>query len=143
MGTVGVLLGNGDGTLQPAVNHSSGGQITWSGTIADVDGDGTFQPPVTYDSGGIAVVVGDVNGDGRPDPLAVNYNSGTLKPVVGGLVRPPGGVPFPIPLVTDFLLCQDCVVGIPMDTGVDGSGHGVLRLRRSNRWAQFGLLRSG
>jgi len=41
MGTVGVLLGNGDGTFhQPAVNHSSGGQITWSGTIADVDGDG-------------------------------------------------------------------------------------------------------
>jgi len=102
MGTVGVLLGNGDGTFhQPAVNHSSGGQITWSGTIADVDGDGTFQPPVTYDSGGIAaisVAVGDVNGDGRPDPLAVNYNSGTAKAGRGRAGRPAWKRALPDPL---------------------------------------------
>ena len=101
MGTVGVLLGNGDGTFQPAVNHSSGGQITWSGTIAVVDGDGTFQPPVTYDSGGIAaisVAVGDVNGDGRPDPLAVNYNSGTAKAGRGRAGRPAWRRALPDPL---------------------------------------------
>ena len=34
------------------------------------NGDGTFQPAVSYDAGGIetqAVVIGDVNGDGFPD----------------------------------------------------------------------------
>jgi FG-GAP repeat len=43
-GPVGVLLGNGDGSFQPAVIYGSGG-VTSSGigsvTIADVNGDGT------------------------------------------------------------------------------------------------------
>jgi hypothetical protein len=83
-GEVGVLLGNGDGTLQPAVNYSSGADQPMSVAVADVNGDGkldvlvsnqgtgdhdllngavgvllgngdgTFQPPVLYDAGGIS-----------------------------------------------------------------------------------------
>jgi hypothetical protein len=48
-GILGVLLGNGDGTFQPAVSYGSGG----------------------YHTG--AVVVADVNGDGKPDLLSSNY----------------------------------------------------------------------
>jgi hypothetical protein len=47
-GTVGVLLGNGDGTFQTAVTYSSGG----------------------YPAGFLAIA--DLNGDGKPDLLVVN-----------------------------------------------------------------------
>ncbi len=38
-GTVGVLLGHGDGTFEPAVTYRSGGYWTNSLTVADVNGD--------------------------------------------------------------------------------------------------------
>src|SRR5207247_5763220 len=50
-GTVGVLLGNGDGTFQAAVSYGSGG------------------------SGPVSLAVGDVNGDGKPDLLVANQCS--------------------------------------------------------------------
>jgi hypothetical protein len=100
--TVGVLLGNGDGTFQTAVTYSSGGTGTHSVAMGDVNGDGhpdmvvtyeclscnnagvgvllgngdgTFQTAVTYSSGGfdaISVAVADVNGDGKPDLVVAN-----------------------------------------------------------------------
>jgi FG-GAP-like repeat len=80
-----VLLGNGDGTFQPVVSYSSGGNTALSVAVADVNGDGksdllvgnqcdtssncahgllgvllgngdgTFRPAVTYDAGGTGV----------------------------------------------------------------------------------------
>ena len=96
---VGVLLGNSDGTFQPAVNYGSGGGLADSVAVADVNGDGkqdlvaanytsatvgvllgnsdgTFHPAVTYGSGGViplSVAVADVNGDGKPDLLVANF----------------------------------------------------------------------
>jgi hypothetical protein len=101
--TVGVLLGNGDGTFQPAVTYGSGEFYPVSVAIADLNGDGkpdivvanwcgpvtcdgsvgvllgigdgTFSPAVTYSSGGLyglSVAVADVNGDGKPDLLVAN-----------------------------------------------------------------------
>ena len=81
-GEVGVLFGHGDGTLQTAVNYSSGADVPMAIAVADVNGDGkldvlvsnqgtddlhlngavgvllgngdgTFQPPVIYDAGGV------------------------------------------------------------------------------------------
>jgi Bacterial Ig-like domain (group 3)/FG-GAP-like repeat len=102
-GEVVVMLGNGDGTFQPAVPYDSGGSGATSVAVADVNGDGkpdllvtnnasesngdgelsvllgngdgTFQPAVPYDSGGseaTSVAIADVNGDGKPDAVIAN-----------------------------------------------------------------------
>jgi hypothetical protein len=100
-GSVAVLLGNGDGTFQPAVTYDSGAAETEKVVVADVNGDGkpdlvvgndcggcasggvgvllgngdgTFQPAVTYDTGfggAISVAVADVNNDGKLDVVAL------------------------------------------------------------------------
>lgn len=90
---VGVLLGKGDGTFQPAVTYSSGAQYPWSVTVTDVtgsgnpdllvadlsgdigvllgNGDGSFQSPIVYptigSNGVMEVVTADLNKDGKPD----------------------------------------------------------------------------
>ncbi len=96
-GTVSILLGNGDGTFQPAVEYAFGftpvaivaRDFTGDGrldlAVADSEGvqilmgngDGTFQPAQQYGagSGSDAIVAGDFNGDGRLD-LAVADSDG-------------------------------------------------------------------
>lgn len=100
--TIAVLLGNGDGTYQPALVSNTGAVLT-SVTTGDFNrdgkldvavnnacsdvgctngsvnillgnGDGTFQPPVAYSAGGSAfsVEVGDLNRDGKLDLVVVN-----------------------------------------------------------------------
>jgi len=82
-GLVGVLLGNGDGTFQPAVTYDSGGYNASSIAIADVNGDGKpdllvanrcGQATCTTD-GSVAVLLG--NGDGT-FKTAVTYDSGGM-----------------------------------------------------------------
>jgi len=93
-GSIGVLLGNGNGTFQAAVNYSTG-YLAQSVALGDLNGDGhpdvvvaagyagvligngdgTFQPVVNYKSGGFSpesVAVSDVNGDARPDVVVVS-----------------------------------------------------------------------
>jgi hypothetical protein len=98
LGSVGVLLGNGDGTFQPVETYASNWSNVNSVVVADVNGDGkpdlllaggavivllgngdgTFQPAKIYGSLANtisqALAVADVNGDGRLDVVAANSN---------------------------------------------------------------------
>jgi hypothetical protein len=112
VGSVSVLLGNGDGTFQPAVSYSTGAYYADTVAIGDVNGDGipdlvvgnfcqtanqygctstgavsillgngdgTFQSPTIFNSGGYwadSVAITDLNGDGFPDLVVVNWCTG-------------------------------------------------------------------
>ncbi len=95
-GSVGVLLGNGNGTFQTAVAYDPGGTVSRSVWAADVNGDnkvdivvangsdtvgvllgngdGTFQAAITYPSSAdnMSIAVADVNQDGKPDLIVTN-----------------------------------------------------------------------
>jgi hypothetical protein len=100
---VSVLLGNADGTFQPAVTSPAGGAGAATAAAADLNGDGrldlvvvnqvsnsvsvlygngdgTFAPPVTYAVGPspTAVAVADFDADGTPDLAVTNTLDGTV-----------------------------------------------------------------
>ncbi len=56
--SVGVLLGNGDGTFQPAVSYG-------------------------VDANPISIIVGDFNGDGKPDVVVANQGGNTVSVLLG------------------------------------------------------------
>ena len=86
--TVGVLLGNGDGTFKPAVTYDSSGfqrpDVPSSVALADMNGDGILDIIVTNScgciddcaQGTVSVLVG--NGDGTFQPLRTYWSSGFL-----------------------------------------------------------------
>jgi hypothetical protein len=85
--TVSVLLGNGDGTFQPAVTFGTGGFFATSVALADMDGDGKADLVVTQqctwrigacNQGGGQVAVLRNNGDGSFLP-PLFYSTGGLN----------------------------------------------------------------
>jgi hypothetical protein len=107
--TLSVLLGNGDGTFQPAVNYTvpqpknvavadfnRDGKLdlaissNFSTVVMLGNGDGTFKAPIAASAQGGAQAVGDFNGDGIPDLalsgtpayILLGKGDGTFQPPV-------------------------------------------------------------
>jgi hypothetical protein len=114
-GAVGVLLGNGNGTFQSAVNYATGAapnsivpsdfnddgkldlavvnQNGFSLSVLLGTGDGTFQPDVEYPVGmyPLSVAAGDFNRDGKLDVVVTNDTSDNVSVLLGvgdGTFRP-------------------------------------------------------
>jgi hypothetical protein len=146
-GSVGVLLGNGDGTFQPAITYLAAREID-AVSVADVNGDGkpdlvvatpcgnlgctqgsvgvllgngngTFQAVMNYDSGGEgprSVSVADVSGDGKADIVVANYDSDSVGVLLGN-----GDGTFQ-PAVSYVLIGFDIAVDFVAIADVNGDG---------------------
>src|SRR5262249_52110157 len=107
-GSVSILLGNGDGTFQPASDYPAGqalsavvvadfngdgildlavAHFTRQGTVSMLlgDGAGSFQPPIRYVTGNQAnsVATADFNGDGIADLVVANEGERTVSVLLG------------------------------------------------------------
>ncbi len=105
-GQIAVLLGNGDGTFQPAIfgplesSSLTAADLNGDGVVDIVggaaegvygqfgyllgNGDGTFQPEVLLDGPIGPLAVADLNGDGQPDIAGSFYSAVSMGPGIVG-----------------------------------------------------------
>ena len=120
-GSVGVLLGNGDGTLQPAVEYDSGGYLATSLAVADVNGDGKPDALIAHycvspsdcSTGAVGVLLGNGNG-GFQTPTV--YGSGGISAisVATGDLNDDGH--------NDIVVINDCETGCGTKASMGGVG---------------------
>jgi hypothetical protein len=128
---------NGDGVTDLAVANAGGTTASDLGTVAILlgNGDGTFGAAVTYPAGvhPSSVAVGDFNGDGKPDLVVSNYGSNNVSLLLGnGDGTFQAAINFPVGSLPHFLAIGDFNGdGIP-DLAVANSGSGTVSVLLGN-----------
>jgi len=108
-GGVSALLGNGDGTFQPAVSYPAGENPT-SVAVGDFNGDGKADLAVANNSGGVHVLLGDF-------PATMTLNAGTTPQTATV------GTAFGVALaVTVRDAASSPLAGVPVTFTAPGSG---------------------
>jgi Bacterial Ig-like domain (group 3)/FG-GAP-like repeat len=139
-GGVSILLGNGDGTFQPAQSYSSGGLNAYSVTVGDFNGDGKPDLVVANEcedqnctNGGVSVLLG--NGDGTFQ-AAQSYASGGISAnsVIVGDFNKDGKV--------DLAVTNQCAIGSCSYGGFGSSGNGAVGVLLGNGDGTFQLAQS-
>lgn len=181
--TLAVYLGNGDGTLQPQIsttipsngdiaaadlngdgkadiamvyaNCTQGACLPGYAAVLIGNGDGTFQTPVPYATGlqPGSVVIGDFNGDGKPDLATSNATSDNISILLnngGGTF--PAHVEYPTGLAPGNIISGDFNGDGKLDlvvntqTGISlllGNGDGTFRPRLDSIISEAGPLVAG
>jgi hypothetical protein len=181
--TLAVYLGNGDGTLQAQISTTvpSNGDIAAADLNADGkadiamvyanctqgtclpgyvavligNGDGTFQSPVQYATGlqPGSVVIGDFNGDGKPDLATSNSASDNISILLNnGSGTFPAHVEYPTGLAPGNIISGDfngdgkLDLVVSTETGISlllGNGDGTFRPRLDYVISGAGPLAAG
>ena len=181
--TLAVYLGNGDGTLQAQISTTvpSNGDIAAADLNADGkadvamvyanctqgtclpgyvavligNGDGTFQSPVPYATGlqPGSVVIGDFNGDGKPDLATSNSTSDNISILLNnGNGTFPAHVEYPTGLAPGNIISGDfngdgkLDLVVSTETGISlllGNGDGTFRPRLDYVISGAGPLAAG
>jgi hypothetical protein len=83
-GPLSVTVGDFDGDGTPDLAVAATDQVNGSVSVLLGNGDGTFQPAVQYAAGGVDyfVAVGDFNAAGFPDLAVNNYDTGTVSVLI-------------------------------------------------------------
>ncbi len=181
--TMAVYLGNGDGTLQAQISTAvpSNGDIAAADLNADGkadiamvyanctqgaclpgyvavligNGDGTFQPPVPYATGlqPGSLVIGDFNGDGKPDLATSNSTSDNISILLNnGDGTFPVHVEYPTGLAPGNIISGDfngdgkLDLVVSTETGISlllGNGDGTFRPHLDYVISEAGPLAAG